>query len=193
MTSPMYSSGVATSTDMIGSRSAGLALRRASLKAIEPAILNAISEESTSWYLPSVRIARTSTVGYPASTPASSDCWMPASTDGMYSFGHAAAGDLVDELVAAAGAGGLEVDRDLGELALAAGLLLVGVGVLGHRLGDRLAVGHLRLADGGVDLELAEHAVDDHLEVELAHAGDDGLAGVLVGADLEGRVLLGEG
>ena len=61
------------------------------------------------------------------------------------------------------------------------------------RLGDRLAVGDLRLADGGVDLELAEHAVDDHLEVQLAHAGDDGLAGLLVGADLEGRVLLGEG
>ena len=59
-------------------------------------------------------------------------------------------------------------------------------------LGDGLAVGHLRLADGGVDLELAQHAVDQHLEVQLAHAGDDGLAGLLVGADLEGRVLLGE-
>ena len=36
------------------------------------------------------------------------------------------------------------------------------------------------------------HAVDDDLEVQLAHAGDDGLAGVLVGADLEGGVLLGQ-
>ena len=117
---------------------------------------------------------------------------MPASTDGDVLLRHAAAGDLVDELVATAGAGGLEVDRDLGELARAAGLLLVGVGVLGDGLGDRLAVGHLRLADGGVHLELAEHAVDDHLEVELAHPGDDGLAGLLVGADLEGRVLLGQ-
>ena len=66
------------------------------------------------------------------------------------------------------------------------------VGVLLDRLGDRLAVGDLRLADGGVDLELAQHAVDEHLEVQLAHAGDDGLAGLLVGADLEGRVLLGQ-
>ena len=33
-----------------GSSRAGLALRAASLKAIEPAILKAISEESTSWY-----------------------------------------------------------------------------------------------------------------------------------------------
>ena len=103
-----------------------------------------------------------------------------------------AAGDLVDELVAAAGAGGLEVDDDVGELARAAGLLLVAVDDLLDRLGDRLAVGDLRLADVGVDLELAQHAVDEHLEVQLAHAGDDRLAGLLVGADLEGRVLLGE-
>jgi hypothetical protein len=33
------------------------------------------------------------------------------------------------------------------------------------------------LPDVGLDLELALHAVDDDLEVQLAHAGDDGLAG----------------
>ena len=49
ITSPMFSSGVVTSTFMSGSSSAGSALRAASLKTIEPAILNAISEESTSW------------------------------------------------------------------------------------------------------------------------------------------------
>ena len=43
-----YSSGVRTSTAMSGSSRTGLALRAASLNAIEPAILNAISEESTS-------------------------------------------------------------------------------------------------------------------------------------------------
>jgi len=48
MTSPMFSSGVVTSTAIIGSSSAGSALRAASLNAIEPAILKAISEESTS-------------------------------------------------------------------------------------------------------------------------------------------------
>jgi hypothetical protein len=47
-------------------------------------------------------------------------------------------------------------------------------------LADRLAVGHLRLADVGLDLELATHAVDEDVEVQLAHAGDDGLAGLLV-------------
>ena len=44
-------------------------------------------------------------------------------------LGDAAAGDLVDELVAAAGAGGLEVDGDLGELARATRLLLVACSV----------------------------------------------------------------
>ena len=53
ITSPIYSSGVTTSTAMIGSRIAGLALRAASLNAMEPATLNAISEESTSWNDPS--------------------------------------------------------------------------------------------------------------------------------------------
>ena len=59
-------------------------------------------------------------------------------------------------------------------------------------LADRLAVGDLRLADGGLDAELAHHPVDEHLEVELAHSVDHGLPGLLVALDAEGRVLLGE-
>jgi hypothetical protein len=43
---------------------AGLA--KASLMAMEPAILNAISDESTSWYDPSNRVTLTSTTGKPA-------------------------------------------------------------------------------------------------------------------------------
>ena len=42
-------SGTVTETFMMGSRMAGLAFLQASLNAMEPAILNAISEESTSW------------------------------------------------------------------------------------------------------------------------------------------------
>ena len=61
-----------------------------------------------------------------------------------------------------------------------------------HRLADGLAVGHLGLADVGVHAELAEHPVDQHLEVELAHPRDHRLAGLLVGVDPERRVLLGE-
>ena len=49
MTSPMYCSGVSTSTCSIGSRRTGSDFLRASLIAMEPAILKAASEESTSW------------------------------------------------------------------------------------------------------------------------------------------------
>ncbi len=50
MTSPMNSSGVVTSTRMMGSSSTGSAFVPPSLKPMEPAILKAISDESTSWY-----------------------------------------------------------------------------------------------------------------------------------------------
>src|SRR4051794_38289411 len=109
--------------------------------------------------------------------------------------GDAATGDLVLELVGRAvgrDLEGLDADLHLRELARTTGLLLVGVVVALDGLADRLAVGHLRLADVGLDVELAAHAVDQDLQVELAHAGDDRLAGLLVEADLEGRVLLGQ-
>ena len=63
MTSPMNSSGIVTSTRIIGSSTTGLALATASLIAMEPAILNAISDESTSWYDPSISVTLTSTIG----------------------------------------------------------------------------------------------------------------------------------
>ena len=63
MTSPIASSGTTTSIDMIGSRMIGFALARAALKPSDAAILNAISDESTSWYEPSYRVTRTSTIG----------------------------------------------------------------------------------------------------------------------------------
>src|SRR5207248_544527 len=84
--------------------------------------------------------------------------------------------DLVDEVEALARRR-LEVDLDDAELARAAGLAHeAALDVPGLAL-DGLAVGHLRAADVGLDRELALHAVDQHLEVQLAHAGDDGLAG----------------
>ena len=49
LTAPTASSGTVTSSSMIGSSSTGSAFVYASLNAIEPAILNAISEESTVW------------------------------------------------------------------------------------------------------------------------------------------------
>src|SRR5205814_2912955 len=83
----------------------------------------------------------------------------------------------------------LELEPDVAVLAAAARLLdELAFGL--ERLLERLAVGDLRLADGGLDAELALHAVDDDLEVQLAHARNDGLARLLVGAHAERRVLL---
>ena len=62
-TSPMCSSGVTTSTAIIGSNRTGLALRHPSLRAIDPAILKAISLESTSWKEPSYNVARRANSG----------------------------------------------------------------------------------------------------------------------------------
>src|SRR5690606_33221215 len=77
----------------------------------------------------------------------------------------AAAGDLVGELVAAAGVG-LERDLDDRELTRTTGLLDVAVFDRLDRAGDRLAVGDLRLADRRLDGVLALHAVDEDLEVQ---------------------------
>src|ERR1043165_1795876 len=85
-----------------------------------------------------------------------------------------AALDLVDELEARAALAGDDLYLHLAELAGAARLLLVGVGEL-DRLREILAIGDLRSADVRLDLELALHAVDEDLEVELAHPLDDRL------------------
>ena len=112
--------------------------------------------------------------------------------DGDVLLGHHAADDLVDELVALASLLRVHVDDRVTVLAATAGLadeLALGV----HDLVARtLAIGNLGLAHVRLDLELAQQAVDDDLEVQLAHAGDDGLAGLVVGGHAERRVLLGE-
>ena len=74
------------------------------------------------------------------------------------------------------------------ELSLAAGLTRV-AGIDGGRLGDGLLIGYLRLADVGFHLELTQESVDDDLQMELTHAGNDRLARLLVRVGLEGRVL----
>ena len=55
-------------------------------------------------------------------------------------------------------------------------------------LADGLSVRDLRLTDVRLDLELSQKSVDDDVEVQLAHTGDDGLTGLLVGVGLEGGV-----
>ena len=59
-------------------------------------------------------------------------------------------------------------------------------------LGDGLAVGHAGCAGGDLGRVFALHALDVDLEVQLAHAGDDGLVGFRVDMGFEGRVLFRE-
>ena len=82
----------------------------------------------------------------------------------------------------------LHADADLGREHLPAD---VAVALAGHfdRLLDRLAVAHPRLVDADVQLEVAQQPVLDHFQVQLAHAADERLAGLLVFAGAEGRVL----
>ena len=88
----------------------------------------------------------------------------------MYSFGMAPPTTGVDELVALARFVRLDLDLDVAVLAFTAGL----TGVLGDpdRPDVRMVslVGNLRCAHVGLHLELAQQAVDDDLQVELAHA-----------------------
>ncbi len=91
----------------------------------------------------------------------------------MNSLRHRTADDLVDELEPAF-RDRLEAHLDVAELALTT--RLANELTLGFRLArDRFAIRNLRLADVRTDAELADHTVDDDLEVQLAHPADDGL------------------
>src|SRR5690606_23421746 len=81
---------------------------------------------------------------------------------------------------------GVEVDDDVAELAAAAGLLDELAADVLRGAGDRLAVRHAGLADLDVHLHVAEQLVLDDLQVELTHARDDGLAGLVVVVRAEG-------
>src|SRR5438874_9479395 len=85
----------------------------------------------------------------------------------------------------------LEVDDHVPVLALATRLPDVAALAL-RGLGEGLAVRDLRPADVRGDAEFPEHAVDDDLEVQLAHARDQRLTRLLIGVDAEGRILLGQ-
>src|SRR5262249_42908235 len=108
---------------------------------------------------------------------------------------HGAADDFVFKHKAARRGQRFSDDLDASELPGPASLLLVGI-VDGDRLADLLAIGHLRRADIGVDLVGPFEDVDLNIEVQLAHAFENGLPRFLVGGDAERGVLgyeLGEG
>src|SRR5204863_1304118 len=89
--------------------------------------------------------------------------------------GDGAALDRVHE-VEALGRRRLEVDHHMAVLAAAAGLADEAALDLLHTAPDRLPIGNLRTTDVGVHAELPQQAIDDHLEVQLAHAVDQRLA-----------------
>ena len=72
---------------MIGSRSLAPAFFRPSRIAARAAISKARTDESTSWYAPSISATLKSITGKPASGPESITDLMPFSTPGTYSFG----------------------------------------------------------------------------------------------------------
>ena len=186
MTSPMYSSGVSTSTAKTGSSSVGSALGMRRLERHRAGDLER--------YLGRVDVV----VGAEGQRRLDVDDGVAGDRARLHRLADAlvdrldvllrdhAAGDLVVELVALAGVR-LERDHGVAVLAAAAGLAHELALHLLDLLADGLAVGDLRLADVGRDAELAHEAVDDDLEVQLAHAGDDDLAGLVVGAHAEGR------
>lgn len=83
---------------------------------------------------------------------------------------------------------GLDPATNPGVVTGAAGLPLEQVVKVGAPR-DGLTVGHTRLARDAVDLVLTAEALDVDLEVELAHARDDGLLTLLVHEETEGGVL----
>ena len=134
---------------MIGSSNAGLAIRAAFLNAMDPAILNAISLESTSWQEPAGEDRPHVDEGVAGDDTTFHRLLDPGVDRGDVLPRDVATLDLVDELVATTRAGRLEVDDDVAVLAPAAGLADVALLDVLDRLGDRLAVRHLRLAHVG--------------------------------------------
>ena len=139
---------------MIGSSSVGCAFSYAALKAIEPATLNAISDESTLWYEPSTSRTRTPWIGAPASSPGGHRLLDPLVDRRPEALRDHAADDLVEELVADVALHRLDHDVAVAELPAAARLLLVAAVRAGLGL-DRLDVRDARLVQVDLDAEAA--------------------------------------
>ena len=123
--SPTESSGTEISTAITGSSITGSAFVYASRNASDPAILNAISDESTLWYEPSTSVDPDAD-HREARQLALEHRLLHALVDGAAeALRDHAADDLVAELVALVAGQRLDLDVAVAELAAAAGLLLV--------------------------------------------------------------------
>jgi hypothetical protein len=127
------------------------------------------SEESTEWAAPSFTVAFTPITGKPISPPLGRQDRKPLSQEGMYSVGMRPVhlGELVAPRLV-----GLDASGHPGVLPVSPGLLLVGVVEL-RGAGDGFPVAHLRLAGLDFGPVLPLHALQVHLQVQLAQAADD--------------------
>src|SRR5437764_249880 len=182
MTSPTESSGTLTVSSMIGSSSVGEACCIASFMAIDPAVLNACSEESTEWYEPSTRRTRASLTGKPATGPAVIASRTPFSTAGMKPCG------MTPPLIWPTNSSpepGLS-----GQPVAGAGLLELGdrADVAGAELGDvrgLLAAELDELADALLRVGARVEQVGVGLHRAGVHAEEVDAPGVRIGAGLE--------
>ena len=109
---------------------------------------------------------------------------------GMYSF--IASSPIFElERVALAWLGGLDDEFNACEVTFRAENLLVSVFHF-DTLGDAFAERHLQRADIGVNLVGVPEDVDLGVEMEFAHALEDGLAGLLIGRHAERRIFGGK-
>ena len=102
-------------------------------------------------------------------------------------LGHRAADDIVDELVTLAGLVRIEINLGVPAILAAAILPVWRMYLPSASACLRIVSGdtcHLRFADVAFDFELAFHAINDDLEVQLAHAAEDGLSAVGIGVNL---------
>ena len=102
-----------------------------------------------------------------------------AASDGLGECVQIVGGKLLHVLVIGTGQR-MQFDLAVAVLALTTGLLDVlafGNGLLANRF----AIGDLRTADVCLHVIFAQHAVDDDFQVQFAHPGNQGLAGIGLG------------
>ncbi len=81
----------------------------------------------------------------------------------------------------------LNVNLNMTVLTFTAGLTRI-LRVRGRGLANGFAVSNLRLTNIGFHLKFTKQTVNDNLQMELAHTGDNGLTGFFIGVAFKGRV-----
>src|SRR5690606_6132128 len=85
----------------------------------------------------------------------------------------------------------LHCKYDIRKFTTATGLFLVYLTMVGPGR-NCLLIFHLWLTLVDIDLKFTSESVYDNIQMELAHPGDYGLSGSLIGLDLESRILFGQ-